>query len=52
MMARRFKAKKVLIPDVPPPSNQTNNQGLIVAGIGILCAGVVTAALLFVFFGA
>lgn len=51
-MTRPFKSKKILIPDVPPPSIPTTNQGLIVAGIGVFCAGVVMAALLFVFFGA
>jgi hypothetical protein len=52
VMSRRLKSRKILIPDVPPPSSETSSQGLIVAGIGIFCAGIVTAAVLFLFFGA
>jgi hypothetical protein len=51
-MTGRFKSKKILIPDVPLPTIQTTNQGLVVAGIGVLCAGIMTVAVLFVLFGA
>ena len=51
-MRLRLKSKKILIPDVPPRSAHTTKQGLVIAGIGALCASVVVAAALFVFFGA
>jgi len=51
-MMRRFKAKKILIPDVPPSTIHITNQGLIVASIGGLCAGVTMAAALFLFLSA
>jgi hypothetical protein len=50
-MMHPFKSKKILIPDVPPRT-QTTNQGLVVASIGGLCAAVTMAAALFLFFGA
>jgi hypothetical protein len=51
-MMQHFKTKKILIPDVPPPTIHTTNQGLVVASIGGLCAAVTMAAALFLFFGA
>jgi hypothetical protein len=48
-MTLRIKSKKILIPDVPPPSAHTTKQGLVIAGIGAFCASVVVAAALFVF---
>jgi hypothetical protein len=51
-MMHRFKAKKILIPDVPPPTIHNTNQGLVVASIGGLCAAVTMAAALLLFFGA
>ena len=45
------KSKKILIPDVPPPTIREERQELVTAGIGILCATVAIAAVLFVFFG-
>jgi len=47
-----FKTKKILIPDVPPTSAPETEAGLVIAGIGIFCASVVIAAMLFVFLGA
>jgi hypothetical protein len=47
-----LKTKKILIPDVPPPSARESEAGLVIAGIGIFCASVVIAAMLFVFLGA
>jgi hypothetical protein len=49
-MMHRFKAKKILIPDVP--TIDTTNQGLIVASIGGLCVAVTMAAALFLFWSA
>ena len=43
------KSKKIPIPDVPPPNSQESEAGLVIAGIGIFCASVVIAAMLFVF---
>jgi hypothetical protein len=51
-MALFTKSRKILIPDVPPEVKQTNRQGLVIAGIGVFCASVVIAAVLFVFLGA
>jgi len=50
-MPLQFKSKKILVPDVPPPTTGSSNQGLVIAGIGVLCASVVIAAVLFVFLG-
>jgi hypothetical protein len=50
-MTLRSRSRKILIPDVPP-SAQSINQGLVIAGIGVFCATLVIAAVLFVFFGA
>ncbi len=47
-----FKSKKILIPDAPPSSAREPEAGLVIAGIGIFCASVVIAAMLFVFLGA
>jgi hypothetical protein len=46
-----FKSKKILLPDVPPPTSSPN-ESLIIAGIGIFCATLVIGAVLFVFLGA
>lgn len=51
-MTLRTKRKKILIPDVPPPSSRPDRQSLVIAGIGAFCASLVIAAALFVFFGA
>jgi hypothetical protein len=50
-MTLRLKSKKILIPDAPP-SAMRERQGLVIAGIGVFCATVVIAAVVFVFFGA
>lgn len=47
----QFKTKKILIPDVPPPTARTH-QDFVIASIGVFCATVVIAAVAFVFFGA
>ncbi|HWP23631.1 MAG TPA: hypothetical protein VNM15_05540 [Candidatus Binatia bacterium] len=47
----RFKRRKILIPDVPPPSPRAQ-QEWVIAGIGLFCATVVVAAVALVFFGA
>jgi len=47
-----IKPQKILIPDVPPLNDRESEAGLVIAGIGILCASVVFAAMLFVFLGA
>jgi hypothetical protein len=52
MTLRFIKTKKILIPDVPPPNARDTEPGLVIAGIGIFCASVVIAAMLFVFLGA
>jgi hypothetical protein len=41
-----YQPKKILIPDVPSPNNGESEAGLVIAGIGILCASVVIAAML------
>jgi len=46
------KSKRILIPDVPPPSVRESDPGLVIAGIGVFCGLVVIAAMLFVFLGA
>jgi hypothetical protein len=48
-MLLQFKSKRILVPDVPPPTTRSSNQGLVIAGIGVFCASVVIAAALFVF---
>jgi hypothetical protein len=48
-MLLQFKSKRILIPDVPPPTIRSSNQGLVIAGIGVFCASVAVAAALFVF---
>jgi hypothetical protein len=50
-MALRIKSRKILIPDVPPPAMQ-KHQVLVIAGIGVFCATVVIAPVVFAFFGA
>jgi hypothetical protein len=51
-MMRLFKSKRILIPDVPPPSRRDVDQDLVVVGIGVFCATILIGALLFVFLGA
>jgi hypothetical protein len=46
-----IKTKKILIPDVPPSNARETEAGIVIAGIGIFCAAVVIAAMLFVFLG-
>jgi hypothetical protein len=46
------KSKRILIPDVPPPSVRESDPGFVIAGIGVFCGLVVIAAMLFVFLGA
>ena len=48
-MIDRFKAKKILIPDVPPPTIHTTNQGLVVVSIAGLSAAVIMAAALLLY---
>jgi hypothetical protein len=49
-MPRFFRTRKISIPDVPPPSNGMRDDLAIIA-IGILCAVVAVAAMVFVFLG-
>jgi hypothetical protein len=49
MTLRFAKTKKILIPDVPPPTIRKGQQELVIAGMGILCATVAIAAVLLVF---
>ena len=49
-MSRLFRTKKILIPDIPPPTNGIRND-LTMVGIGILCAIAAVAELVFVFLG-
>jgi len=49
-MPRFFRARKILIPDIPPPPNGMRDD-LANIGIGILCALAAVAALVFVFMG-
>jgi hypothetical protein len=44
-----FKSRKILIPDVPPPTINTARPGLMVAGIGVVGVTLVIALLIFVF---
>jgi hypothetical protein len=47
-----FKSRKILIPDVPPPTTPLIRPGIVIAGISVLCATVVMATAIFVFLGA
>jgi hypothetical protein len=49
LMALRQRSRKILIPDVPPAVRTTTYQGMVIAGIGVLCVSAVIAAVLFVF---
>ena len=49
LMALRPRSRKILIPDVPPEVRTTTYQGMVIAGIGVLCVSAVIAAVLFVF---
>jgi hypothetical protein len=41
-----FKPRKILIPDVPPPT-YSPRQSIVIAGIGVACATAVVIAVLF-----
>ena len=51
-MMRLLKSRRILIPDVPPPTRREIYQDLVIAGVGFLCATILIGALLFVFLGA
>ena len=44
-MGRLFKSRKKLIPDVPRPRINANRQTFVIAGIGVLCATGLAAAI-------
>jgi hypothetical protein len=46
---RLFKSRRILIPDVPPPTRREIDQDLVIAGIGVFCAAILLGALAFVF---
>jgi hypothetical protein len=46
-MARFFKSRRILIPDVPPPTTSPNRWGVVIAGLGVLCATVMLAISVF-----
>jgi hypothetical protein len=48
---RLFKPKRILIPDVPPPTRREIDPDLVIAGIGVFCAVILLGALVFVFLG-
>ena len=48
-MGRLFKSRKILIPDVPPPTVNATRQALVMAGIGVLCATGLAAAIVLLF---
>ena len=50
LMPRFIRTRKILIPDIPPPSNGTGDDLAIIA-IGILCAVAAVVAMVFVFLG-
>jgi hypothetical protein len=50
-MGRLFKSRKILIPDVPPPTINATRQAFFIAGIGILCATGLAAAVVLLFTG-
>jgi len=41
-----FKSRKILIPDVPPPT-YSPRQSIVIAGIGVACATAVVVAVIF-----
>lgn len=43
IMGPVFRSKKILMPDMPPRIDWRARYGLLVAGIGVLCAGGVIA---------
>jgi len=51
-MIRLLKSRRILIPDVPPPTRREIDQDLVIAGLGFFCATILIGALLFVFLGA
>jgi hypothetical protein len=50
-MGRLFKSRKILIPDVPPPRINATRQTFVIAGIGMLCATGLAAAIVFLLTG-
>jgi hypothetical protein len=50
-MPRSFRTRKILIADIPPPSNGKRDDLAIIA-IAILCAIAAIVAMVFVFLGA
>ena len=52
LMLRLVKSRRILIPDVPPPTRREIDQDMVIAAIGCFCATVLIGALLFVFLGA
>ena len=51
-MMRLLKSRRILIPDVPPPTRREIDQDLVIAGVGFFCATILIGALLLVFLGA
>ncbi len=51
-MMRLFKSRRILIPDMPPPTRREIDQDIVIACIGFFCGTVLIGALLFVFLGA
>jgi len=52
LMARFFKPKRILIPDIPSPTTDETRDGLAIISIGVLCGVAAIGALIFVFFAA
>jgi len=50
-MERLFKSRKILIPDVPPPRVNIARQTFVIAGIGVLCATGLAAAIVLLLTG-
>lgn len=49
-MPRFIRSRKILLPDIPPPSDGARD-GLAIMVIGVLCAVAAVAAVIFVFVG-
>jgi hypothetical protein len=50
-MGRLFKSRKILIPDVPPPRINPTRETFVMAGIGVLCATGLAAAIVLLLTG-
>jgi hypothetical protein len=50
-MKRLFKARKILIPDVPPPRVNATRQTFVIVGIGVLCATGLAAVIVLLLTG-